>query len=60
MISIINKNDEYNNLIDMQSNSIVFNVNEYPYELILNFTKEKLEPFLLEIKKYIIKFKMNY
>ena len=51
MIPIINRNDEYNNLIDMQSNSIVFNVNEYPYELFLNFTKEKLEPSLLEIKK---------
>ena len=51
MVPIINKNDEYNDLIDMQSNSIVFNVNEYPYELFLNFTKEKLEPSLLEIKK---------
>ena len=51
MIPIINKNDEYNNLIDMQSNSVIFNVNNYPYELFLNFTKEKLEPSLLEIKK---------
>ena len=51
MIPIINRNDEYNNLIDMQNNSIVFNVNDYPYELFLNFTKEKLEPSLLEIKK---------
>jgi len=51
MIPIINKNDEYNNLIDMQSNSIIFNANYYLYELFLNFKKEKLESSLLEIKK---------
>ena len=51
MIPIINRKDEYNDLIDMQSNSVTFNVNDYPYELFLNFTKEKLEPPLIEIKE---------
>ena len=51
MIPIMNKNDEYNNIIDNQANSFSFNINDQPYKLFLNFTKENLEPPLLAIKK---------
>ena len=51
MIPIINKTDEYNNIINNQQNSFSFNINEHPYELFLNFTNEYLEPPLNEIKK---------
>ena len=50
MLPIMNKNDEYNNIIDNQSNSFSFNINDQPYKLFLNFTQENLEPPLLAIK----------
>ena len=50
MIPIMNKNSEYNNLIDKQSNSFSFNIDNQPYELFFTFMKENLEPPLLAIK----------
>ena len=50
MVPIMNKNDEFDNIINNQTNSFSFNINQEPYNLFLNFTKENLEPPLIEIK----------
>ena len=50
MVPIINKNDEFDDIINNQTNSFSFNISEDPFNLFLNFTKENLEPPLIEIK----------
>lgn len=50
MIPIINRTKEYNDNVKQQNYSFFFKVSNKAYNLFYNYTREKLEPDLIEIK----------